>query len=198
MSSTSDEGDLAAAKEELREEMRSRREALHERERALRSARVMEQVVGAPEWGDADVVGFYVSVGSEVETRRALAAALDDVQVAAPRADPGDGSLAFAPVEDLDDLEEGPLGVPEPAGPALDPADLDLVLVPGLAFGEDGARLGRGGGYYDRFLEDHEGWACGLAYRFQLRETIPAGPGDVPVDAVATEHGVHRPASRED
>lgn len=199
MSSTSGDeaGDLAARKEALRDEMRSRREGLHERERALRSARVLEEVVGTPEWGGAEVVGFYVSVGGEVETRRALAAALGEVQVAAPRTDPEAGTMAFARVEDPDELREGPLGVPEPRGPPVDPRDLDVVLVPGLAFDEAGNRLGRGGGYYDRFLEGHDGWACGLAYRFQLRDAVPAGPEDVPVDAVATEHGVHRPDGRD-
>jgi 5-formyltetrahydrofolate cyclo-ligase len=193
MSSTSpDEGDLADAKEALRAGMRDRRQGLHERELALRSARVMEEVVGTREWAEADVVGFYVSVGAEVETRRAIAAALGEKQVAAPRVDPDAGAMTFHELRDLDALQEGPLGIPEPRGEAVAADALDVVLVPGLAFDAQGNRVGRGGGYYDRFLPTCPAWSCGLAFRFQLREGVPAGPDDAAVDAVATEHGVER------
>lgn len=192
MSSTSGD-DEVEAKTRLRERMARRRRELHERERALRSARVVEQVVATPEWSAAEVVGFYVSVDAEVETRRAIAAALGGKRVAAPRVDPEAGAMDFAALEDLEDLEEGPLGVPEPTGSPVDPGDLDLVLVPGLAFDEAGNRLGRGGGYYDRFLARCPAWSCGLAFGFQLVDRVPVDGGDVPVDAVATEHRVHRP-----
>lgn len=195
MTSTSD--GPGPAKEGLREAMRAERAALHPDERALRSARVVEAAVGTPEWAEADVVGFYVSVGDEVETRDALAAALGTKRVAAPRLEddeggPEEGGLVFAEVASLGDLEEGPLGIPEPAGPALDPGALDVVLVPGLAFDPDGNRLGRGGGHYDRFLPTTDAWACGLAFRFQVVDRVPSEAHDAPVDAVATEDGLHR------
>lgn len=187
------DADAEGEKARLRDEMETQRQGLAPDQRSLRSARVLEEVVGSPEWAEADVVGFYVSVGAEVETRPTMEAALGSKTVAAPRTDPEAGTLAFAPVEALDDLEPGPLGVPEPPGGALEDGALDLVLVPGLAFDRAGNRLGRGGGYYDRFLSGVDVEAVGLAYRFQVVESVPVDEGDVPVDAVATEDGLLRP-----
>lgn len=182
--------DLAEAKRRLREEMRARRDELAEDERALRSQRVLERVVGTPEWADAGTVGFYVSVGSEVDTRSALAAAVGSKRVVAPATDVGAHRLRMREVTDADALVPGPFDVPEPRGPEVVPGELDLVLVPGLAFDAAGRRLGYGQGYYDGFLPTVDAPAVGLAFGFQLVDAVPAGPDDARVDAVATERRV--------
>lgn len=96
------------------------------------------------------------------------------------------------------DLQRGPLGVWEPI-PALErrvePGDLNLILVPGLAFSrQDGARLGRGGGYYDRFLARPEVTAKrqALAYEAQLFPTLPHESHDLSVPALLTEAAEYR------
>jgi 5-formyltetrahydrofolate cyclo-ligase len=73
--------------------------------------------------------------------------------------------------------------------------DLDLVLVPGLAFDEKGARLGRGGGFYDRLLASKSATtlAMGVAFAFQLESKLPLEPHDVAMDAVLTDAGVRFP-----
>jgi 5-formyltetrahydrofolate cyclo-ligase len=84
------------------------------------------------------------------------------------------------------------MGVREPAagGQVVPPGDLDLILVPGLAFDEHGRRLGRGGGHYDRFLAGLSSARVGVAFEVQLAPQVPAGPGDERVDAVATERRI--------
>ena len=84
---------------------------------------------------------------------------------------------------------------PDPARhPEIPPALVDLVLVPGLAFAEDGSRLGRGGGYYDRFLPGLPPAAvvAGVFFPCQLRAPLPREPHDVPLGALVT---AYRPAA---
>ncbi|SKA75479.1 5-formyltetrahydrofolate cyclo-ligase [Prosthecobacter debontii] len=101
-------------------------------------------------------------------------------------------------VTGLEDLQRGPLGVWEPIPTlehAVEPGELNLILVPGLAFSrQDGTRLGRGGGYYDRFLARPEVTAKrqALAYEAQLFPTIPHESHDLSVPALLTEAAEYR------
>ncbi|MCA1963128.1 MAG: 5-formyltetrahydrofolate cyclo-ligase [Prosthecobacter sp.] len=95
-------------------------------------------------------------------------------------------------VTSAQDLRRGPLGVWEPAGGQVVPhAELDLILVPGLAFGlRDGTRLGRGGGFYDRLLSRPElarARRIAVAFHLQLLPDIPCEPHDIRVPEIITE-----------
>ena len=97
---------------------------------------------------------------------------------------------ASAAVQSVDaGLIAGRHGIREPAADvsAVPPGEIDLVLVPGLAFDEAGRRLGRGAGYYDRFLAPLSVATVGVAFELQLVPEVPAGSGDVPVGAIVTE-----------
>lgn len=98
--------------------------------------------------------------------------------------------LAFRRWHPGDTLARGPMGTSQPApdAEALTPA---FLLVPLLAFDAAGQRLGYGGGYYDRTLAGLPGaFRLGCAYACQMLDAVPAGPEDVKLHAVATEHGV--------
>lgn len=100
--------------------------------------------------------------------------------------------LVPVPVESAQGLRRGPLGVWEPAGTVALPLEaLDLILVPGLAFGlRDGARLGRGGGYYDRLLarkQTAQARRVGVAFHIQLLPDLPCEAHDIRVPEVVTE-----------
>jgi 5-formyltetrahydrofolate cyclo-ligase len=83
-----------------------------------------------------------------------------------------------------DGLVPGSHGIPEPAGPSVDPGSIGLVLVPGLAFTVDGRRLGRGGGHYDRFLAQCGAPAVGVCFAEQLVDELPVERHDVAVSRV--------------
>jgi 5-formyltetrahydrofolate cyclo-ligase len=102
---------------------------------------------------------------------------------------PGERRLVFACC-DPGALVRGPLGAPEPpaSAPLVDPAALDCVVLPGVAFSEDGLRLGRGGGYYDATLAlVPRAPRIGIAYDVQIVPSLPREPHDAPMDAVVTE-----------
>ncbi|MDR3232870.1 MAG: 5-formyltetrahydrofolate cyclo-ligase [Planctomycetaceae bacterium] len=139
----------------------------------------------------------YISFGSEVVTKN-----IEDFFpslcrfLAVPMIQ--NGEIVPVRIESGDELEAGTFGILEPKPPvyrdrsrqiALD--DIDVVLVPGLAFDRSGSRLGRGKGYYDRFLKKLKPSALkiGLAFECQIFDEIPADGSDVPLDLVITERG---------
>jgi 5-formyltetrahydrofolate cyclo-ligase len=109
--------------------------------------------------------------------------------LALPRFSSPDAPMAFArhgdPYADSD-LAPGPFGMFQPAGDA-EPLVPDVLFVPLVGFTASGARLGQGGGHYDRWLAEHPpALAIGLAWDVQLCEALPAEPHDMPLDAVIT------------
>lgn len=99
-----------------------------------------------------------------------------------------DHRMVFHPY-DPDHLVQHPFGMAEPAPdlPQVPPVEIQLVLVPGLAFDRCGWRLGYGGGYFDRFLKDFRGVSVGVVFQALLLESIPHGEHDVPMHWLATE-----------
>lgn len=85
-------------------------------------------------------------------------------------------------------LKKGRFGIPEPAVPVFAAADeIDLMIVPGVAFDRAGRRIGRGGGFYDRLLPLYRAVRAGICFDFQCLETVPAEAHDVQVDWLITE-----------
>jgi len=142
------------------------------------------------------VLSYVASKDNEVDTRPVIAAALGAGRtVLVPIAEPG-GGMIWSRIHSLDGLVPSRFGILEPMRSrrriVRPPAD-GVVLVPGVAFSENGYRIGYGGGYFDRFLRPYEGIAIGLAYESQIAAGLPVEPHDVPVDLVVTESRVVRP-----
>jgi 5-formyltetrahydrofolate cyclo-ligase len=160
---------------------------------ALRAARARAEAAGA----EACLSG-YVAVRGELDPLPALEAArAKGFRVALPRIDATQPRrLTFHVCTGPMDLGGGPFGLTEPLAhcPVVPVEEIDVVLVPGLAFDAAGWRLGMGGGYYDdvgrRLREGRpEALMVGVGYDFQVVDTCPADgdAGDVPVDFVVTE-----------
>ena len=151
-----------------------------------------------PAYRKAKALLCYVAIDGEVETRPILARALAGrKRVAVPVTLTKRRRLLAMEVRDLEkDLcISGPYGIPEPRRDSrarMAPRDLDLVLVPGIAFDRKGHRLGRGAGYFDRFLEKLPARIprVGLAFRFQVVRDLPWESHDEPVAKVITERGI--------
>ena len=185
-------------KDEFRQAARARRDA--EPGLAALSAAIRRRVASLPEYRGASVVAAYVGVNSEVATRELIEARLEagrPTAVVYRR----DGELALCYLESLAELEPASFGLWEPRIDLRDdPArrcaasDVDLYLVPGLAFDREGGRIGYGRGYYDRLLRAAGGRALFLALAFecQLVDSVPMTDRDVRVHLVVTEREVHR------
>ena len=86
------------------------------------------------------------------------------------------------------ELKKGRFGIPEPAVPVFAAGDeLDLIVVPGVAFDRAGRRIGRGGGFYDRLLPQYRAVRAGICFDLQCLKTIPAEEHDIQMNLVATE-----------
>lgn len=169
--------------------MLEKRNFLGASEIASRSKHVQESLLNSKEFKSAKVIGAYYAFGSEVKTDLIIeqARALGK-KVALPSVE-GD-SLAFYELSSGKYLVKGRFGIMEPL--PYGPVDrIDLLVIPGIAFDKKGYRLGYGKGYYDKFLAKKKVASMGLAYSFQLLESLPTGKYDKKLDAIATEDCVH-------
>jgi 5-formyltetrahydrofolate cyclo-ligase len=158
------------------------------------SAAIQQHLLELDEFKSAGVVHAYVGAkANEVRTERIVAETLRlGRRLAVPRV-AGD-HLVHHMIRGPSELHPSRFGLlePDPAAPRVDPGEIDLVVVPGLAFDRSGARLGFGRGYYDRFLSQVSGAKAALLYTLQLVDDVPVGDQDVPVDLLVTELGVER------
>ena len=181
-------------RDELRKSILARRDLLTKEVREAASEAIARHLPELPLWHMAHTILFYLNFRSEVETRSLLDHALEQgKRVCAPRTITRDRRLLVHEINEPGrDLRPGYCGIPEPdpaTCPLLEPARLDLVLVPGSVFDRQGGRLGYGGGYYDRFFSNHAPQASRLAlcYEMQLVDKLPLQPHDVAMQFILTE-----------
>jgi 5-formyltetrahydrofolate cyclo-ligase len=144
-------------------------------------------------YAHAETIGCYVSVKNEVDTNGIIVDALSKgKRVSVPVTGP-EGALNHVEIRSLDQLKPAQFGLLEPSHSNTDticPGELDLVVVPGIAFDKSCNRIGFGAGYYDRYLEHVPASKVGLAYDFQILEEVPTESHDVPLDTVITQSGI--------
>jgi 5-formyltetrahydrofolate cyclo-ligase len=163
------------------------------------SIAIMNRFMELPEYDAARTVMFYVDVRDEVRTRQALPAALaTGKRIVVPYC--VDGELELFWLEAMDELELGMYRILEPKNELRDvvhkrlqPGDLDLIMVPGVAFDKNGGRTGHGKGYYDKLLEHAkpETPLVALAFECQMFDEIPMDHHDIFMDKVVTENNVY-------
>lgn len=175
----------------LRESMRLTRDAMPEDVRRAASEAIARRVRSFEPFLRARRVMAFYSIGSEVDTLPLLADILSCGKLLyLPVCLPG-RRMAAVRARDLSALRVSGFGVPEPVGEPEDPALMDLILVPGLAFAGDGHRIGYGAGYYDGFLPGLPAVTLGLAFEAQRVRAIPPREGDVALAYLATEIGLY-------
>jgi 5-formyltetrahydrofolate cyclo-ligase len=186
-------------KEEIRRKIKAKRDSLSFDEVHVKSERIRERLFRTRDFQDAKRILFYVSRGKEVATHKMIREALKLGKViAVPIVKPDEGLLLLSEIRDFDkELEPGYLGILEPKECFTRPIelqDIDLVLVPGIAFDEFGSRLGYGGGYYDRLLRGRRKGTglFGLAFEVQITSHIPLDSIDLRVEGIITEDRIIR------
>lgn len=184
-----------------------RREKLAERDRlppsglTEQSRAIAARVLSLPEMAGAKVVMIYMHFRSEVRTDELISGLYAmDKRICIPLTRPEESRLLAVRILDpARDVAPGYCGIPEPAPGLLagflqTPADIDVVIVPGAVFDQSGARLGYGGGYYDRFLSSDAPRAVriALAFGLQVVDRVPVESHDQRMDMVVTEDNVYR------
>jgi 5-formyltetrahydrofolate cyclo-ligase len=179
------------SKASVRVEMRRALSALTTEARTTASAEICRQIAAMPEWASGHIIGVFAAQPSEPE----LSALLDTPgkTFCFPRVS-GD-ALQFhqCPSPDLLIASRWNLMEPDPAQcPMVAAEAIDLLLIPGLAFSRTGGRLGRGGGFYDRFLIGTHPHAVkvGVCFQVQLLDNLPLEAHDHEVDFVVTQSQV--------
>ncbi len=187
--------DQASVKRELRKSIIAKRDMLPGAVRAAMSLVITNKITGLDRYRMAEVVLAYMNFGSEFETEGFVRQVLEDGKaLLLPKLRNDRSGLDLHFVTDLEDgLEAGTWGIREPRGgdSIEDFSLIDFILVPGVAFSRSGARLGYGGGFYDRLLVNKRSDAASIAAAFSLQmvDEIPLEGNDIPVDAIITEAG---------
>ncbi|MEI7813375.1 MAG: 5-formyltetrahydrofolate cyclo-ligase [Coriobacteriia bacterium] len=197
----SSEGDagVVAAKRAARVQVLSARASLDQPTREIFSADASLRLLDLPELADAGLVLAYAAMTEEIDPLPAVSELrARGVKIAYPRIE-SSGVLGVHVIDDEAELVPGPFGLSEPRQetPRAELHLIDAVIVPGVAFGENGLRLGYGGGYFDRLLPQLRP-SCpriALAFDEQLLAQLPAEEHDASIDVIVTPTRVIRPES---
>lgn len=176
-------------KNELRAELKKARNNLEPIYVEEASKLICQRIIVSSLYKNANVILAYLAFGKEVSCDELVTQALTDGKtVCIPYIIDKEHFLA-AKLNSLENLVLDRYGIRTVAEPIIEVShsDIDLILVPGLAFGRDGSRMGMGAGYYDRFLADTQAITLGLAYEKMLQDEIPTDEHDIAMEYIVTE-----------
>ncbi len=188
----------------LRQHLRERLRSIDESTRQQASARIAQHILRSgmrqhAETAPHQVIALFGGLRNEPDLLPHLLPALNAQGACLALFQIDSGELHPRQIQSLDDLQRGQMNVwePKPHCPRLEIAALDIILVPGLAFTCGGARLGRGGGYYDRLLANPycKARRIGIAFDLQIIDHIPVEAHDQRVHQIITESGLIRPSA---
>lgn len=175
-------------KKALRAEVKAKKRAMTEEQIAATSDALAQQLYAHPAYKEAKSIFGYLSYNQEVRTMPMLERAQKDgKRVAVPKVI-GD-TMIFIWLDDLSRVELGYCSIPEPIDNGPEAVDeTALVMMPGLAFDPTGRRCGYGGGFYDRYLEQHPHHpTIAMCYGFQMFDHLDTDPHDIPVNYVLSQ-----------
>ncbi len=174
-------------KNELRKLMINKRKNILNKEEL--STIIVNKLLELDIYEKAKVIALYHSLNDEVDTRLLINESLKNKIVLLPRII--DDKMVFIMVNNNTIYDKSNLGVIEPIGKEYD-KDIDLIIVPGVAFDNNLNRLGFGKGYYDRYLIDKNISKIGLAFSEQIVDSVFHNELDIPMDMVITENKVYK------
>lgn len=172
-------------KKEIRKKIKVLRSMLSELERESAANEVFARLEATAAFQMADRILIYHSLPDELSTISFLKKWKDIKSFFLPRVN--GVNLDILPYDESR-LELGSFHIEEPQGEAtVDPSEIELIIVPAVAYDRSGNRLGRGKGFYDRLLASTKAHKIGVGYEFQLLDSLPAEPHDIPMDMVITQ-----------
>jgi len=154
-----------------------------------KSRAIWKSLSSLPEYRRARTIAFYASIAKEGEVATAYmieGSLAQKKKLCLPKV--VDDRLEFFDIKNVEDLDEGAFGILEPTGEKVEPEQIELIILPGIAFDVSGNRIGFGRGYYDRFLKKARNTSIvALAFDFQIVDKIPSAESDVRVSKIVTE-----------
>ena len=180
-------------KRALRATLRRIAEDLPESYRRKADAAIAAHLLAMPAYQEAETVFCFVGTGWEIDTRPILTQALSDGKRLCVPLCTGPGIMELRQITALDQLTPGAYRLPEPSAdaPLVTVDEVDLAILPCMGCNHLGHRLGRGGGFYDRFLAAYRAAAVLVCRERLIREEIPLEPHDLPIPWVLTERGLY-------
>jgi len=182
-------------KDKIRKELKATRMKLSRSEVLERSAQIKKRLFEINEFKQASTILFYVSYDNEVYTHDMIKKSMSTGKnIVVPFSDKEKRRLILSKLNNWGELELGSYGILEPRKEQIKETyidEVDLVVVPGVGFDENGRRIGHGKGYYDDLLKKSKNALhIGLAFEFQIVDRIPTEKHDIPVDKIVTEKRV--------
>ena len=183
-------------KKALRKEILAKRNIMDAIEKEEKDRKILDKFYESNYYREAKNIFIYISYDSEINTKGIIKKALrDNKKIYVPRTEFKTRLMDAVEITSLNNLIESEYGILEPSveEPHIDPNEIDLIVVPGVAFDRNGGRMGYGAGFYDRYFkkinEDNmkKVIKLALAYDFQILEKIPMNEQDVPVNYIITE-----------
>ncbi|MBE6048115.1 MAG: 5-formyltetrahydrofolate cyclo-ligase [Clostridium sp.] len=176
----------------LRKEMLIKRDNLSKDKKLFLDNRIKERLEEMKFFKEAEKIFIYVGFGSEINTIDFINDFLKEgKKIFIPRTNIEEKIMEAVEIKSLDNLEKDKYGILEPAKDikAVKKVDLDLIILPGVVFDELGGRIGYGGGYYDKYLQDLEESIpkAALCYEFQIIDKVPTEEHDIRADYIITE-----------
>ncbi|WOO41239.1 5-formyltetrahydrofolate cyclo-ligase [Rubellicoccus peritrichatus] len=179
---------ISSDKQKLRDKVRTMRRALSKDEVKKHSESICSQILEMTEYKTSHSIAIYMAFDNEVDLRAVISDSFGKRRVLCPRIISKE-QMEFREIASWDDLAPNKFGIPEPiaAQPVASPQNIDLMLIPGIAFSHEGHRLGLGAGYYDRFLRNTNGLKWGIAYDFQIVDQVPVEEHDHALDRIISD-----------
>lgn len=152
------------------------------------SKKIANTLISLDIFKNSEVIALYIPIKNEVDVRQLLDC--EGKRFLFPRVENGTKKLSFYEAKNIDDFEKGSFNIPEPKTTLnkIEIENIDLFIVPGVAFSEKCERIGYGGGFYDTTLKykNKNSYTLGVAFDFQIVDSGFSEPFDERLDAVAT------------
>ena len=175
-------------KSEIRQRLLRQRRSLNRQDIAKKSEVISNKLTELDFVRDAKCIMAYLAFRNEVDLKLLLKFCKEKGIIAAVPRITGSGIMEAAEYADSSVLQQNKYGIYEPSDTCgIDKENIDVIIVPAVAFDEEGYRLGYGGGYYDRFLENTKAVKTGVCFDFQIVSMLPKEEHDIKMDMVISE-----------
>ena len=152
----------------------------------IHSEKIYSRLKKIQSFSNANSIGCYYSIGSEVQTKPIILDLLNQKKhVSLPKT--VNDIIIFRTIKDFNKLEKGNFGILEPKDDWSEEKSFDVILVPAIGLTKEGVRLGYGHGYYDKFLADKSVTKIALTYNKQIVKSIPSSDHDIKMDWIISE-----------